>query len=70
LPGIAGGAELGDELAERGVGVAEALGHVVLAAAVGEDGTQRLVLPLGRARRLAEEAAIRGIVHRQTPGVR
>jgi hypothetical protein len=35
-----------NELAEGVVGVAELLGHLLLGAAIDEDGTQRLVLAL------------------------
>jgi hypothetical protein len=70
LPSVVGGAELNHELPEGGVRVAKALGHVFLTATVREDGTQGLILSLRRVRRLEEEVAIRGIVHRQAPGVR
>jgi hypothetical protein len=42
----AAGTELPHQLAEGRVVVAEALGHVLLAAAVDEDGAQGLVLAL------------------------
>jgi hypothetical protein len=70
LPRVASGAELSDQVPEGVVGVTKAFGHVLLAAAVGEDGAQGLVLPVGWRRRLEEEAVVRGVVHRQTPGVR
>jgi hypothetical protein len=55
-------------LAEGVVVVAEALGDVLLAAVVDEDGAQGLVLALRGAGRLEEEAAAGCVVHnRRSP---
>jgi hypothetical protein len=56
-------------LAKGVVVVAEALGHVLLAAAVNEDGTQGLVLALRGTGGLQEEAAARCVVHNRSPPV-
>ena len=52
-----------DELPEGGVGVAEALGGLLLRAAVEEDATERLVLALGDASGSPEEIADRVLGH-------
>jgi hypothetical protein len=57
------GAELTHELAKSVIVVAKALGDVLLAAAVEEDGAQGLVLALRSASGLKEEAAARCVVH-------
>jgi hypothetical protein len=57
-----------DLLAEGGEAEAEAVGDVLLAAAIDEDGMQGLVEPLGIAGGLEEEAATRGVVHNGLPG--
>jgi hypothetical protein len=59
----AAGTELPDELAEGRVVVAEAFGHILLAAAVDEDGAQGLVLTLRGAGGFLEEAAAGCVVH-------
>jgi hypothetical protein len=68
LSGGAGGAELMDLLAEGGEAEAEAVGDVLLAAAIDEDGMQGLVEPLGIAGGLEEEEATRCVVHNGLPG--
>src|SRR5258708_37030882 len=50
-------------LAEGVEAEAEAFGHVLLAAAVDEDGAEGFVETLGVARGLKEEEATRGVVH-------
>ena len=52
-----------DELPEGGVGVAEALGGLLLRAAIEEDAAERLVLALGDARGSPEEIADRILGH-------
>lgn len=54
-----------DELAKSLVGVAEALGNVLLGMVIDEDGTEGFVLALPRTVRLEEEATEGGIVHSQ-----
>jgi hypothetical protein len=55
-------------LAKGVVVVAEALGGILLAVAVDEDGTQGFVLALRGAGGLKEEAAAGGVVHnRRSP---
>jgi hypothetical protein len=54
---------LTDELTEGSRGVTEALGDILLAAVIDEDGAQSLVLTLERAGGLEEEEATRSIVH-------
>jgi hypothetical protein len=56
LAAVEGLAELVDELAECVVGVAEAVGGVLLGDAIDEDGAEGLVLALARGRRLSKEA--------------
>src|SRR5262249_39711142 len=67
LPVGAGGPELTHQLAEGIVVVAEALGHVLLAAAVEEDGAQGLVLALRGGGGLQEEAAAGCTAHSGRP---
>jgi hypothetical protein len=55
-------------LAEGVDAESEALGDVLLAAAVDEDGAQGLVEALGRVRGLEEEEAARCVVHNDVPG--
>src|SRR5207249_2659046 len=62
------GAEAGDLLTEGGVVVAEAVGDVLLPAAVDEDGAESLVEALGVSVGLKEETAGRGVVHHGSPG--
>jgi hypothetical protein len=59
-----------DLLAEGVEVVAEAVGDVLLAAALDEDGAERLVEALGVVGGLLEEEATSGIVHGSIPGVR
>jgi hypothetical protein len=56
-------------LAEGVEAEAEALGDILLATAVEEDGTQGLVEALGRVGGVEEERATRGVVHNRVPGV-
>jgi hypothetical protein len=60
--------ELVDLLAEGGEAEAEAVGDVLLAAAIDEDGVQGLVEALGLAGGLKEEEATRCVVHNGLPG--
>ena len=57
-----------DLLAEGGKAEAEAVGHVLLAAAIDEDGVQGLVEPLGIAGGVKEEEATSCVVHNGLPG--
>src|SRR5262249_32091436 len=50
-----------------GVGVAEAVGDILLATALDADGAEGLVEALGGGAGLEEEAAVRGVVHRGVP---
>jgi hypothetical protein len=56
-------AELVDELAEGGVGVAEAAGHLLLGQPVEEDSPQGFILAVQRSGGFPEEAPARGVVH-------
>lgn len=57
-----------DLLAEGGEAEAEAVGNVLLAAAIDEDGVQGLVEPLGIAGGLKEEEATKCVVPSGLPG--
>jgi hypothetical protein len=57
-----------DELPEGVVGVAETPSHLLLGAAVNEDGSQRLVLALSDARGLQEEVSKRIFSQGVIPG--
>jgi hypothetical protein len=63
LAGPAAAAEVVDELPEGGVGIAEALGGLLLRAAIEEDAAERLVLTLGDASGSQEEIADRVVGH-------
>jgi hypothetical protein len=58
-----------DELAEGGVGVAEACGDVFLGQAVEEDGAEGFVLAVPAVGGLGEELAAEGVVHGRGPEV-
>jgi hypothetical protein len=55
-------------LAEGGVVVAKAVGDVLLAAALDDDGAEGLVEALGVGSRLKKEVAGSGVVHGGVPG--
>jgi hypothetical protein len=56
------------ELAEGVVGVAETLGGILLGQAAAEDGTERLVLPLGGTGGPIKEVLAEGVVHARGSG--
>ena len=68
LSGSASRPELAHVLAEGVEAQSEALGDILLATAVEEDGAQGLVEALRRVGGVEEERATRGVVHNQVPG--
>src|SRR5947207_10588328 len=68
LSGRAGGPELAHLLAEGVEAEAEALGGILLTAAIDEDGVQGFVEALGIAGGLEEEEATKCVVHNDLPG--